>query len=389
MTREDAGRWAEILKAYADGKKMQRNLHVPGALPIWCEFDFSKLEVGEPEMDRRKLDCRSFRAEGEPLSYECLYNSLPGSGVKVKVVLDANGNLLQRDNEAFTHRFEYDDENRLVHSTGQRDLKGLEYEEKISYEGSIKKNHIVFYNKEHRRVKEEWQESECDERGNELRLLKKENTDGLKEVYDIRGNKLFFRAAKGCLEEAWTYMDEPSYLETSYSRSDGHKEIYTHEKTGPHMYKKIVTVTSLGTKDMNKTFRTYDEAEEYARSFVNSEGIVSFRDGTKFDSPTEYYEDGKFIGNDTNSIGPYGTSDFWETDEDGNPYPTTPEENMSIYLVERPNKGFCVELHGCREFPVVHEKENIADKISKELERIENKNSTPKPRKREAAVEMQ
>ena len=31
----------------------------------------------------------------------------------------------------------------------------------------------------------------------------------------------------------------------------------------------------------------------------------------------------------------------------------------------------------------------LADKISKELERLENRNSTPKSRKREAAVEMQ
>ena len=38
------------------------------------------------------------------------------------------------------------------------------------------------------------------------------------------------------------------------------------------------------------------------------------------------------LGLDTNSLGPYGTSDFWDRDEDGNVYSTTPKVESSIFI---------------------------------------------------------
>ena len=45
-----------------------------------------------------------------------------------------------------------------------------------------------------------------------------------------------------------------------------------------------------------------------------------------------FYDRGVFIGDDANSIGLYGDSDFWEEDEDGYVYSTTPVEDVSIFL---------------------------------------------------------
>ena len=45
-----------------------------------------------------------------------------------------------------------------------------------------------------------------------------------------------------------------------------------------------------------------------------------------------FYDRGLFIGDDANSIGLYGDSDFWEEDEDGCVYSTTPVEDVSIFL---------------------------------------------------------
>ena len=53
----------------------------------------------------------------------------------------------------------------------------------------------------------------------------------------------------------------------------------------------------------------------------------------KPDSIIEYYDrKHKFMGQDANSIGPYGNSDFWDIDEDGYIFSTdTPKVDFSVF----------------------------------------------------------
>ena len=51
------------------------------------------------------------------------------------------------------------------------------------------------------------------------------------------------------------------------------------------------------------------------------------------DSIIEFYDrKHNFLGQDSNSIGPYGNSDFWDYDEDGKVYSTnTPDVDFSVF----------------------------------------------------------
>ena len=53
----------------------------------------------------------------------------------------------------------------------------------------------------------------------------------------------------------------------------------------------------------------------------------------KADSIVEFYDrNHKFLGQASNSIGPYGNSDFWDIDEDGYVYSTdTPDVDFSVF----------------------------------------------------------
>ena len=53
----------------------------------------------------------------------------------------------------------------------------------------------------------------------------------------------------------------------------------------------------------------------------------------KSDSIVEFYDrKHKFLGQDSNSIGPYGNSDFWDIDEEGGVYSTdTPDVDFSVF----------------------------------------------------------
>ena len=51
------------------------------------------------------------------------------------------------------------------------------------------------------------------------------------------------------------------------------------------------------------------------------------------DSIIEFYDrNHRFLGQDSNSIGPYGNSDFWDYDEDGRIFSTdTPEVDFDMF----------------------------------------------------------
>ena len=53
----------------------------------------------------------------------------------------------------------------------------------------------------------------------------------------------------------------------------------------------------------------------------------------KSDSVIEFYDrNHRFIGQAANSIGPYGNSDFWDYDENGDIYSTdTPDVDFSVF----------------------------------------------------------
>ena len=66
----------------------------------------------------------------------------------------------------------------------------------------------------------------------------------------------------------------------------------------------------------------------------NKSFSYSVRDLTyRSDSIVEFYDrKHKFLGQDSNSIGPHGNSDFWEYDEDGFVYSTdTPDVDFSVF----------------------------------------------------------
>ena len=66
----------------------------------------------------------------------------------------------------------------------------------------------------------------------------------------------------------------------------------------------------------------------------NKSFSYSVRDLTcSSDSIVEFYDRKHcFMGQDSNSIGPYGSSDFWDYDEDGYIYSTdTPDVDFSVF----------------------------------------------------------
>ena len=65
------------------------------------------------------------------------------------------------------------------------------------------------------------------------------------------------------------------------------------------------------------------------KSFSYSVRDLNYRS----DSIVEFYDrKHKFLGQDSNSIGPHGNSDFWEYDEDGFVYSTdTPDVDFSVF----------------------------------------------------------
>ena len=66
----------------------------------------------------------------------------------------------------------------------------------------------------------------------------------------------------------------------------------------------------------------------------NKSYSYSIRDLTyKSDSIIEFYDrNHKFLGQDSNSIGPHGNSDYWDYDENGDIYSTdTPDVDFSVF----------------------------------------------------------
>ena len=65
----------------------------------------------------------------------------------------------------------------------------------------------------------------------------------------------------------------------------------------------------------------------------NKSYSYSVRDCSSDSSIVEFYDrNHRFIGQDSNSIGPYGNSDFWDYDEDGRIYSTdTPDVDFSVF----------------------------------------------------------
>ena len=65
----------------------------------------------------------------------------------------------------------------------------------------------------------------------------------------------------------------------------------------------------------------------------NKSFSYSVRDCSSDSSIVEFYDrKHNFLGQDSNSIGPYGNSDFWDYDEDGRIYSTdTPDVDFSVF----------------------------------------------------------
>ena len=65
------------------------------------------------------------------------------------------------------------------------------------------------------------------------------------------------------------------------------------------------------------------------KSFSYSVRDLNYRS----DSIVEFYDrKHKFLGQDSNIIGPHGNSDFWDYDEDGKVYSTdTPDVDFSVF----------------------------------------------------------
>ena len=65
----------------------------------------------------------------------------------------------------------------------------------------------------------------------------------------------------------------------------------------------------------------------------NKSFSYSVRDLTYSDSIIEFYDrKHRFLGQDANSIGPHGNSDFWDYDEEGRIYSTdTPDTDLSVF----------------------------------------------------------
>lgn len=83
-----------------------------------------------------------------------------------------------------------------------------------------------------------------------------------------------------------------------------------------------------------KTIKNYFEGVENMPILQNKSFSYSVREKYyKPDSIVEFYDrKHQFVGQDANSIGPHGKSDFWEYDENGNVYSTdTPDVDVSVF----------------------------------------------------------
>lgn len=83
-----------------------------------------------------------------------------------------------------------------------------------------------------------------------------------------------------------------------------------------------------------KTIKKYFGGIENMPILQNKSFSYSIRDlSWKPDSIIEFYDrKHKFLGQDSNSIGPYGNSDFWDYDEDGYIFSTdTPEVDFDVF----------------------------------------------------------
>ena len=82
-----------------------------------------------------------------------------------------------------------------------------------------------------------------------------------------------------------------------------------------------------------KTIEKYFNGIENMPILQNKSFSYSVRDLTYSSSIIEFYDrKHKFIGQSSNSIGPYGNSDFWDYDEDGRIYSTdTPDVDFDVF----------------------------------------------------------
>lgn len=95
-------------------------------------------------------------------------------------------------------------------------------------------------------------------------------------------------------------------------------------------------------------FKEISNLEDFVKSEILKNGITSV--GCRCtdlysirDNGEEFYEDGILLGISTNSIGSYGTSDFWEIDDDGVIVDSTPTADKTIFI------------DGCYEVVVIYE----------------------------------
>ena len=92
-----------------------------------------------------------------------------------------------------------------------------------------------------------------------------------------------------------------------------------------------------------KNFKVVFDLDIINKTFVGIENMpilqgksfsYSVRDRFyKPDSIVEFYDrEHNFVGQDSNSIGPHGNSDFWDVDEDGCVFSTdTPDVDFSVF----------------------------------------------------------
>ena len=84
--------------------------------------------------------------------------------------------------------------------------------------------------------------------------------------------------------------------------------------------------------DLNIVIREFGGIENMP-ILQNKSYSYSVKDLTYSDSIIEFYDrNHKFLGQWSNSIGPYGSSDFWDIDEDGCIYSTdTPKVDFDVF----------------------------------------------------------
>ena len=84
--------------------------------------------------------------------------------------------------------------------------------------------------------------------------------------------------------------------------------------------------------DLNIVIREFGGIENMP-ILQNKSYSYSVRDLSWKPSIIEFYDrNHRFIGQDSNSIGPHGSSDFWDYDETGSIYSTdTPDTDFSVF----------------------------------------------------------